>query len=151
MDTTCAAAKRLERAVALAEIERTRFDWFTEPAVRFPLAAAYRGLGQPGRPTALPVPEPQRRPRRLVGLRPGRVAAGRSEEPAGEAAARSCRAEARPHLDGRLDDPVWQQAKPAALHSAQHDDADWPAEVMLAYDAEFLYLAVVAGNRQTRR
>ena len=36
-----------ERAVALGQqIEQTRFEWFAQPAVRFPLAAAYRGLGQ---------------------------------------------------------------------------------------------------------
>ncbi len=40
--------KRLERAEALAkEVERTRPEWFAEPAVCFPLAAAYRGLNQP--------------------------------------------------------------------------------------------------------
>ena len=39
-------AKRLERAVAIGrQVERTRLDWFLEPEVRFPLAAAYRGLG----------------------------------------------------------------------------------------------------------
>ena len=36
-----------------------------------------------------------------------------------------------------LDDPVWRRP-PVALQSAQHDDGDWPAEVRLAYDAEFL-------------
>ena len=39
--------KRFERAVVLGrQIERTRPELFAEPAVRFPLAAAYRGLGQ---------------------------------------------------------------------------------------------------------
>jgi hypothetical protein len=52
------------------------------------------------------------------------------------------RAKAKPHLDGRLDDALWQQAKPASLQSVQHDDGDWPAEILLAYDAEFLYIAV---------
>jgi hypothetical protein len=39
-----------------------------------------------------------------------------------------------------LDDPIWQEAKSAALQSAQHDDGDWPAAVMLACDDEFLYI-----------
>ena len=73
---------------------------------------------------------------------PRRIAAGRSQGPAAEADASCVRAKAKPHLDGRLDDPVWRQAKPAALQSAQHDDGDWPATVMLAYDAEFLYIAI---------
>ena len=51
-------------------------------------------------------------------------------------------APARPRLDGRLDDPVWQVARPVELHSLQGDDAGWPASVMLAYDKQFLYLAI---------
>ncbi len=51
------------------------------------------------------------------------------------------KAEAKPLLDGKFDDAVWQKAKAAALESAQHDDGGWPATVMLAYDAEYLYLA----------
>ena len=111
--------------------------------VRFPLAAAYRGLGQ------------ARQVQRLYqaqGRSDGRDAwwacaqaelrladpKGRPLKPLLECV----RAEARPHLDGRLDDPVWQKAKPAPLRSAQADDGGWPAVVMLAYDAEFLYLAV---------
>ncbi len=56
------------------------------------------------------------------------------------------RVDAKPRLDGRLDDPVWQQARTAALVSAQHDDGQWPAAVMLAHDAEFLYLAIQCRN-----
>ena len=39
--------KRFARAVGLGQqIERARPEWFAEPAVCFPLAAAYRSLGQ---------------------------------------------------------------------------------------------------------
>ena len=48
----------------------------------------------------------------------------------------------KPHLDGRLDDAVWQRAKPVALRSSLHDDLHWPASVMLAHDDEFLYIAI---------
>jgi hypothetical protein len=48
----------------------------------------------------------------------------------------------KPKLDGQLDDLVWSQARPTELRSALLDDAAWPAVAMLAYDAEFLYLAV---------
>ena len=43
-----------------------------------------------------------------------------------------------------MDDAVWERAKPAQLHSPQGDDADWPASVKLAYDREFLYVAIEA-------
>jgi hypothetical protein len=51
-------------------------------------------------------------------------------------------ATAKPRLDGLLDDPVWKQTKPVSLRSALGDDRDWPSEVMMAYDADFLYLAI---------
>jgi hypothetical protein len=51
-------------------------------------------------------------------------------------------APAPPRLDGRLDDAVWQVARPAELRSLRGDDAGWPASVMLAYDNRFLYLAI---------
>ena len=60
-----------KRAAALAaEIERTRFDQFIEPAMRFPLAAAYRGMGQARQAERFyQVAGPRRRPRRLGPLR----------------------------------------------------------------------------------
>jgi hypothetical protein len=48
----------------------------------------------------------------------------------------------RPYLDGKLNDAIWKTAAAAELHSAMGDDGEWPAEVMAAYDAEFLYLAI---------
>jgi photosystem II stability/assembly factor-like uncharacterized protein len=137
--------KRLERAAALGkQIERTRPELFAEPALCFPLAAAYRGLDQ--------VRQAERfyQIQSCGGDRDGWSACAQGElhlaGPNAKAGAAkptlTCvRVQTRPHLDGLLDDPVWQQAKPAALQSAQHDDGDWPAVVMLAYDAEFLYLA----------
>ena len=47
-----------------------------------------------------------------------------------------------PVFYGRLDDAVWQVARPVELHSLRGDDAGWPASVMLAYDHQFLYLAI---------
>ena len=133
--------KRFERAVAVGrEIERTRPELFAEPAVRFPLAAAYRNLEQP------------RGAERLYQIesRGGDAwsACAQAELALADPRGRQSRAtltcakvETRPRLDGQLDDAVWQRAKPASLQSAQHDDGEWPAAVMLAYDAEFLYLA----------
>jgi hypothetical protein len=53
-------------------------------------------------------------------------------------------AAAKPRLDGRLDDALWKQLTPVPLASAYHDDAQWPASVMMAHDDQFLYLAVTA-------
>ncbi len=140
--------RSLELAVALGkQIERTRFDLFAEPAVRFPLAAAYRGLDQP------------RQAKRLYQIqsrgngRDAWWACAQGELRIADAAARRIKprlkcvkAQSKPRLDGRLDDAVWKRAETATLESAQHDDGDWPAAVLLAYDAEFLYLAIQCRN-----
>ncbi|HVX11417.1 MAG TPA: YCF48-related protein [Pirellulales bacterium] len=49
---------------------------------------------------------------------------------------------AKPRLDGRLDDAIWQHADRAKLQGAAADGTECPAQAMLAYDSEFLYLAV---------
>ncbi len=56
----------------------------------------------------------------------------------------SCRyTDARPHLDGQLDDECWQKAKPVRLQNAVGDTlAEYPTAVRLSYDHGFLYLAV---------
>lgn len=46
-----------------------------------------------------------------------------------------------PLLDGRLDDPTWQNSEPLQLVSDQGDDAHWPAAVLLAHDDQYLYIA----------
>ena len=139
---------RLELAVALGkQLERTRFDLFAEPAVRFPLAAAYRGLDQP------------RQAKRLYQTqirgndRDAWWACAKGELRMADAAPRRIKprlkcvkAQSKPRLDGRLDDAVWKRAETATLESAQHDDGDRQAAVLLAYDAEFLYLAIQCRN-----
>ncbi len=53
------------------------------------------------------------------------------------------RTPARPHLDGHLDEPCWQEVKPLVLHNAVGATAkDYPTRVWLAYDQEYLYLAL---------
>lgn len=46
-----------------------------------------------------------------------------------------------PLLDGRLDDPTWQNSEPLQLVSDDADDARWPAAVLLARDDQYLYIA----------
>jgi hypothetical protein len=52
------------------------------------------------------------------------------------------RAAAKPRLDGRLEEPLWQAAEVVELRSHQRDDAEWGGVAMLAYDDEFLYIGV---------
>ena len=111
--------------------------------MRFPLAAAYRGMGKARQ---------AERFYQVQGRDDGRDAWGlcaqselRLHDPKSrplKPILECVRAKTKPHLDGLLDDAVWREAKPVSLQSAQHDDGDWPAEVLLAYDAEFLYIAV---------
>ncbi len=136
-------AKRLQQATALAkQIERARPEWFAEPAVCFPLAAAWRGLDQSRQAEGIYQLQSHGSNRgawracaesELARIDPRKRAA--------KPTLLCVRAETKPLLDGQLDDAVWQKAKSAALESGQHDDGDWPAVVMLAYDAEYLYVA----------
>jgi photosystem II stability/assembly factor-like uncharacterized protein len=51
--------------------------------------------------------------------------------------------ETRPFLDGDLQDPCWQGGKRLVLKNAQGNTAEeYPTEVALAYDLDFLYFAV---------
>lgn len=135
---------RADRAAELgSRIERTRPLLFAEPALRFPLAVAHRNQGFPRQAeryflACIHGPD-----------RDAWWACARGErwlaEPSGlppKSVLRCVVAASKPRLDGRLDEAVWQRARPAALRSAHHEDGQWPAAVMLAYDAEFLYLAV---------
>jgi hypothetical protein len=135
---------RSAKAMSLAtQIEQTQPALFAEPELRFPLAAAQRQQGYP------------RQAERFYLMlsratsRDAWWACAESErwlgDPKGvppKAVLRVVSAMTRPRLDGRLDDAVWQKAPPAALRSAQNDDAEWPASVRLAYDREFLYVAI---------
>jgi len=114
-----------------------------EPRVRFPLAVAQRRQGLSGgaqrfyqalsrsRPadawwaiaqTELWLTEPGDRPPKEIWNCP--------------------RAAGKPRLDGRLDEPLWQAGNIVELRSPRRDDDRWGAVAMLAYDDEFLYLAV---------
>ncbi|HMC88841.1 MAG TPA: YCF48-related protein, partial [Gemmataceae bacterium] len=55
-----------------------------------------------------------------------------------------CReASARPFLDGKFDDACWQGVKPLVLRNAVGDTVkDHPSEAWLAYDKDFLYVAL---------
>jgi hypothetical protein len=134
---------RPQKALEIArQIERFSPALYAEPTVRFPLAAAFRRLGAP-----------REAERVLAGIRSGPHDAWWScaeaenwlAEPRGPAPKRvwhCARVDARPRLDGSLDDPMWQRTEPVELHSPLADDTDWHATARLACDAQFLYLAV---------
>jgi hypothetical protein len=66
-------------------------------------------------------------------------------------------------LDGQLDDAIWQQAQPAELRvhpqaasrgpesTSAPDDTPWSTRTMLAYDDEFLYMAIRSGKAHGAR
>jgi photosystem II stability/assembly factor-like uncharacterized protein len=56
----------------------------------------------------------------------------------------TCRfTETRPFLDGKLDDSCWQSCPPIALKGAAGETLkDYPTEIRMTYDKEFLYLGV---------
>jgi photosystem II stability/assembly factor-like uncharacterized protein len=57
----------------------------------------------------------------------------------------------RPYLDGKLDEACWQNAKPMLLKNAVGDTAkEYPTEAWLAYDQDFLYLALRCRHPEDR-
>lgn len=51
--------------------------------------------------------------------------------------------EAKPFLDGKLDDACWQEGRPMILRNAVGETAkDYATEVWMAYDKDFLYVAL---------
>ena len=135
---------RLDHAVALGkQIERTRPDLFAEPALRFPLAAAWRmqGLSKPAEQFYLLQtrgPEPNA----WSACAEGELWLADPKNKQSKPVQKCWKAAAKPKLDGRLDDAVWQKVESVPLKSSLKDDDDWPALVAFAYDDEFLYIAV---------
>ena len=135
--------ERPARAMGYArQLEQLQPGLFSEPQIQFPVAAAQRSHGYPR--------QAQRYYLGLSRTRPHDAwwacAQGESwlAEPRGDSPKsiwKCGKALTKPHLDGKLDEPLWRNLKPVELRSAQRDDDEWPAIAMLAYDDEFLYLA----------
>jgi len=133
-----------ERAVPFAwQIETGCPDLFASPAVRYPLAAVYRRQGQAAQAERLYVLDHRgvdrdawwncARGERWLAERKG---------PSPRPLVSCIASTERPHLDGRLDEALWNKCVPIALKSPLGDDGDWPAKVLIAHDDRFLYLAV---------
>src|SRR5690606_34842960 len=135
--------KRLERAIQWSNaLERNYSMLSIRPGVQFPLAAAFRRANMKG--------HADQRLENLVRTSPsaawveaarGELWLDRRDGPPPRQAARVARVNEKPRLDGKLDEPLWRDAKLIELRSALHDDAEWPAVVLLAHDGEFLYWA----------
>ncbi len=116
----------------------------TDPAIQFCLQAARRNLGDLETPRKWYSDFASRQPEG-----PWRSAAqaelwlanrsGAPPKPVG-----LCwQTDARPYLDGKLEETCWQNNRPMVLKNAVGDTAkDYPTEAWLAYDSEFLYLAL---------
>lgn len=133
-----------ERAVQIGGLlEQTQPATFADPALQFSLAAALRSQGQPrlaDRYYQAALRRPERDAWWACGEAERGLAEGRGTGP--KPSVHCVVAAGRPRLDGRLDDAVWQQTPDVAMASPFQDDAQWPAEVRLAHDREFLYLAI---------
>jgi photosystem II stability/assembly factor-like uncharacterized protein len=125
------------------QIELALPDLFASPAIRYPLAAAYRRQGQDAQAERFYVLDRRGVDRDVWWscARGERWLADRKGPPPRPMV--SCMAvTARPHLDGRLDEPMWKKCAPIALTTPSGDDHAWPATVSIAHDDKFLYLAV---------
>ena len=144
--TNVASGSHERESAALAlvkQIEQNRPTLYAEPTIRFPLAVAFRRLGMPR--------EAERIFNQLRSSQSGTAwgicavtehwlthARGEPPKPLGHAHLVS----AKPYLDGKLDEPMWQGADWLELSCPRGDDDSWPAYVAVNYDHEYLYLAL---------
>lgn len=137
-------SERAKRAASIAkEAQRLHPALFEEPPLRFPLAAAYRAMG---------LPRDAERYYHLASRLPDEsiwASCGRGElwlqnrtGPSPKPVLQGQRTQQPPYLDGILDDELWSRAKMSPLKSEHGEDADWPAQVGLAVDNHYLYLAI---------
>jgi tetratricopeptide (TPR) repeat protein len=140
---------RFALATALGkEIERTSHELYSDPAFRFPLAAVERrkAAKQQAEPYYLAASRSARRDA-WSQCALGEIALEDRKEKTPKPTFVCVRAKEKPMLDGLLDDEVWRKTKPVSLVSTQRDDDDWPAVAALAYDEEFLYVAVTCKKK----
>ncbi len=135
---------RLVRAAALGkQIERTRPELFAEPALRFPLAAAWKNQGSPKPAEQFYLLQTRGGDQNAwSACAQGELWLADPKNKQSKPVQKCWKAAARPKLDGRLDDAVWQKVESVPLKSALKDDDDWPALAAFAYDDEFLYIAI---------
>jgi len=135
---------RLEKACGYAkQIEQLQPGLYGEPELRFPLAVAHKQKGLPAQAERFYTALRHVRPAddwRACALGELWLNDSKSESP--KPVWNCQRAPGKPYLDGKLEEPFWQSGKSVELNSPLGDDGEWGALAMLAYDAEFLYIAV---------
>jgi photosystem II stability/assembly factor-like uncharacterized protein len=135
---------RCEQALALGrQIEANWPDLFASPAVRYPLAAVYRQLGQDAKALGLYALDQRGVDRDAWwNCARGEMWLLDRKGPSPKPMVSCVTASERPHLDGRLDEALWKKCPPIVLSSPASDDRAWPATVMLAHDEQYLYIAI---------
>lgn len=142
------------RAVELAEqLEQQSPQLFREPRVQLPLAALKRASKQPGQADQIYRRFPQGDGSGQIGqfLERELWASQPISTPPRQLAL--CReTSTRPHLDGVLSDPCWQDALEIPIGSDVTLETGEPPSgfVMFAYDQEFLYIAAVMKRHGSR-
>ena len=136
----------LRRQQALSwgeELLKRRRDLMADPTIGFPISAAKRLEGKGDQATGfyrLLVSRGLDNPWSLPARKELWLHQPRGKNPP-ENSHTSKRSFAPPVLDGELDDDTWQAAKPITLRSPFGDDSNWLSTVLVAHDAEYLYLA----------
>lgn len=135
---------RLEQAAGYAkQIEQRHPALFAEPKVRFPLAVVQRQQGLPKQSQRFFLGQRHSRPHDAWwSCSQGELWLLEREGRPPKSLWNCVRSENKPRLDGRLNEPMWRAGNSVELASPQHDDTEWGAVAMLAYDEEFLYIGV---------
>jgi photosystem II stability/assembly factor-like uncharacterized protein len=136
--------QRLARAAALGvQIEHTQPELFTEPEIRFPLAAAWRKQGSWKPAEQFYLLQARSADQNVWAFcAQGELSLAEPKNKQAKPVQKCWKAPARPRLDGRLNDALWQKVETVPLKSELRDDDDWPAVAAFAHDDEFLYIAV---------
>lgn len=133
---------RQQRAARLlAWMQQTRPALFAEPPVQFLAAANATSTGRPRDARQLHSALALAGQSAWVQAARGELWFGAEQGPAPKPLLQCVSVSRPPRLDGQLDEAAWESVEPALLTSPLKDDDAWPAEVLLAHDDRFLYLA----------
>jgi hypothetical protein len=136
--------RRVGKALAASSaIERTDAVLLNEPAVQFPLAVVQRLRGQLREAARFygTLARSGAKDDAWVSLAAAEEALAAQGSPLPKSVYHAPRVQTKPLLDGKLDEPQWNQAAAASLASRVRGVNRFPAAAMLSYDEEYLYLA----------
>jgi hypothetical protein len=137
------AAQRAGRVQAVGgQIERSRPMLFARPELQFPLSSATRQAASRVSHERQPQPLHVSAASSWAGVAAGEQWIVDAKGAAPAKLLSVVTALEKPTLDGRLDEPLWQIARPVALSGIVQDGQELPVAAVLAFDDEFLYLAV---------